>query len=156
MRAISLWQPMATGMALGLKTIETRGRQTHIRGDLAIHASLRAFNIDELPSLLRDSLWRERERVKGYHSNIHDLCCNLPIGVVVAVVDLWECWPVEHIANLRHPPTLTEMAWGNYSAGRFGWATRNLRPLKEPVTCIGRQGFFWLPEAVEAKVRAQL
>lgn len=42
MKAISLHQPWATAMALGLKKIETRGRLTHVRGQLVIHAASRA------------------------------------------------------------------------------------------------------------------
>jgi hypothetical protein len=41
MRAISLWQPWASAIALRLKSNETRGWATTYRGPLAIHAALR-------------------------------------------------------------------------------------------------------------------
>jgi hypothetical protein len=39
MKAISLWQPWASAIALGMKRIETRGWSTNYRGRLAIHAA---------------------------------------------------------------------------------------------------------------------
>ena len=41
MRAISLWQPWASVVALGSKRIETRHWSTGHRGPLAIHAAKR-------------------------------------------------------------------------------------------------------------------
>lgn len=40
MKALSLWQPFASLVALGAKPIETRGWATSFRGPLAIHATL--------------------------------------------------------------------------------------------------------------------
>ena len=39
MKAISLWQPWASAIAIGEKTIETRSWWTPHRGALAIHAA---------------------------------------------------------------------------------------------------------------------
>jgi hypothetical protein len=96
------------------------------------------------------------DEVPGFHSSVSELLLDLPHACIVAVVDLWECWPTEHLVNLRQPLTSVELAWGDYSSGRYGWALRNLRKLKEPVPCKGKQGFFFLPADVEAKVRAQI
>lgn len=41
MKALTLWQPWASLIALGVKTIETRGWSTNYRGPLAIHAAKR-------------------------------------------------------------------------------------------------------------------
>ncbi len=41
MKAISLWQPWATLVALGIKQTETRHWATKHRGQLAIHAAKR-------------------------------------------------------------------------------------------------------------------
>lgn len=45
---LSLWQPWATLVALGVKTIETRSWSTHYRGPLAIHAAARRPRIADL------------------------------------------------------------------------------------------------------------
>jgi len=39
MKAISLWEPWATAIAIGAKKIETRSWATSYRGPLAIHAA---------------------------------------------------------------------------------------------------------------------
>lgn len=136
MRAISLWQPYASLMALGLKTVETRGRQTHVRGDLVIHAAAAAYPYADLPEQLKKLL------------RAHGLDCGvLPRARVLAVVELYDCAPTEE---------LEVTPYGNYSLGRFGWMTRNARKLETPVRCAGRQGFFFLPADVEAEVRKQL
>lgn len=46
MKALTLWQPWASLIAIGAKTIETRGWSTSYRGPLAIHAAQRAPKVD--------------------------------------------------------------------------------------------------------------
>ena len=41
MKALTLWQPWATLVAIGAKKIETRSWKTNYRGPLAIHAAKR-------------------------------------------------------------------------------------------------------------------
>lgn len=54
--AISLWQPWASLMASGHKSIETRSWSTHLRGLVAIHAAKR-WTL-ELATLLLDERFR--------------------------------------------------------------------------------------------------
>lgn len=49
MQALSLWQPWATLIAIGAKTIETRSWGTRYRGRIAIHAAKTTKGIDALP-----------------------------------------------------------------------------------------------------------
>ena len=42
MKALTLYEPYATLVALNLKKIETRGWRTNYRGPLAIHAAIGA------------------------------------------------------------------------------------------------------------------
>ncbi len=42
MKAITLWQPWASLIAIGAKKIETRSWATKYRGPLAIHAAIKA------------------------------------------------------------------------------------------------------------------
>src|SRR3546814_18642458 len=41
-----------------------------------------------------------------------------------------------------------EKLYGNYGPGRYGWVLGNVRPLSEPIGCVGRQGFWTLPDDV--------
>lgn len=56
-KAISLWQPWATLVAVGAKTIETRNRRTSNSGRIAIHAAGRVSR--ELNELCTRSPFKE-------------------------------------------------------------------------------------------------
>lgn len=49
MKALTLWQPWASLVALGVKTVETRSWSTPYRGPLAIHAAATPDGFDQLP-----------------------------------------------------------------------------------------------------------
>ena len=146
MRAISLWQPWASLMAIGAKTIETRGRSTFVRGDVAI-CSCAALTYQQYNS------WVSPEMQKAFREHGLTRFWGLPAGMVLCVVDLYDCVRADIVSSVK---PFGEEAFGDYSPGRFAWATRNLRKLKEPVPVKGKQGFFFLPADVEAKVKAQL
>lgn len=135
MRAVSLWQPWASAMALGLKTVETRHWRTNVRGSVAIHAAKR---------------WTREERELA---EAHGLPLPLPLGAVVAVGWFMAIHSTERLAPQLSPQ---ELAWGNYGPGRFGWIFGDIRALSEPVPCIGRQGFFNLPDDVAALVTQRM
>jgi hypothetical protein len=137
MKTISLWQPWAAAIALGLKTIETRHWATAVRGRIAIHAAKRA-SADvraEFDFFVRDRGFGLAFAAAGY-TDFEDL----PRGAIVATCELADCLPVERIKAAGLAPA--EAAWGNYGGGRFGWILRNVRPLPVPVPFTGRQGFF--------------
>lgn len=137
MRAITLWQPWASAIALGHKKIETRSRRTHVRGQLAIHAAKRWT--------AGQKEFAQVEKACGR------LAARIPLGAVVAVADLVDCKPVEEIAT-----GAIERIYGDYESGRFGWLLDNIRPLSEPVGCKGGQGFWFLPPDVEEAVKANM
>jgi hypothetical protein len=99
MKALTLWQPWATLIANGTKTIETRSWSTSYRGPLAIHAAaaippgmdgpagmIGRFSMDRerrgQPWYLLDRDWPGRDR-GAYQYPIH-----LPLGAVVATCRL--------------------------------------------------------------------
>jgi hypothetical protein len=136
LKAISLWQPWASFMACGIKQNETRDWSTAYRGDLVICAAKRK------PS--REECGGEAE---------YEASQNAPYGCALCIVELWDCVPTERlIGKLGY----SEESLGNYTPGRFAWRTHNLRRLVEPVPVTGRQGFFYLTEAVGKLVLAQV
>lgn len=159
MRAISLWQPWATAIAVGAKRIETRGWSTPYRGPLAIHAAQRK-NTSELIYL--HSCWNWQGAMRGagwtWGKDSHLEIDRLPFGAIVAVCDLVDCRPtgsftLEEIETRRRPAgeTLDSYSWterqmGNYELGRYGWALENVRALNAPVPWKGKQGFFHVPD----------
>lgn len=129
MRCISLWQPYATAIAIGIKRIETRGWSTNYRGPLLIHAAKRwSRNQIEFATTER-ALGRLPKRV--------------PLGAIVAICELVD---VQHTLDLETQVSAIERIYGDYRPGRFGWMLDNVRSLAEPIPYIGRQGFFNVPD----------
>ena len=139
MKAISLWQPWASAMALGLKQNETRSWPTAYRGDLVICSTKRPLDHDGL------AVARENGIPLG----------GLVFGFALCVVELYEC---SLTATLKWHNQISEQetALGDYTPGRFAWLTRNCRRLETPVPVIGRQGFWILPPETIELVRGNL
>jgi len=92
-KAITVRQPYASLIAAGVKTIETRPRQTHYRGRAAIHAAKREpIHGDELG----DSAWYwEWDFDHGIITNWRTLASRpAPLGAVVASAVLTDCVPM--------------------------------------------------------------
>lgn len=144
MRAISLWQPWASAMALGFKRIETRHWRTNYTGLLAIHAAKRWTRAEqEFTTMLR--------------TNGIGIPFTLPLGAVVATVRLVECRPTERIVpklKAKGPAGLVEFNLGNYDAGRWGWIFVDIKPLAAPIPFKGAQGFFDVPDELLREVAA--
>lgn len=134
MKAISLWQPWASAIAQGIKTIETRGWPTKYRGPLAIHAA-RKWTADQKDFATHEFMCG---RLRGGR---------MPLGAIVAVCELVDCKPS---GELETTVSAVERLWGNFDPGRFGWILANVRPLPAPVPYIGRQGFFNVPDELNA------
>lgn len=120
MKAITLWQPWASAITLGVKTIETRSWATSYRGPLAIHAAARKPTVDE------QDLVEVLVNMRRGHP--------LPLGAVVATCDLVHVARADAIVK-----TEQEERWGNFSEGRFAWILQNVRPLDPPVAARGYQ-----------------
>lgn len=129
MRALSLWQPWATAIALGVKRIETRHWQTAYTGPLAIHAAKH---------------WTKAE--KDFASSEHALGrlpARLPFGAIVATCRLDGCRFTE---DVEMQVSAIERIYGNYTAGRFAWFLSEIIALPEPIPFRGAQGFFNVPD----------
>lgn len=154
MKALSLWQPWATLMAIGAKKIETRSWNMRYRGPLAICATQK-WNSDVVENLnlasktpeLVDDWWHIVDALinAGYQT-----LAELPLGSVLCVVDVVDCIPTPILVPRYYdgPPMITpkEKAFGDYSQARYGIITENLRRLKEPIPIKGKQGIFDIPD----------
>lgn len=140
MRAISLWQPWATLVALGAKRCETRSWETSYRGPLLIHAAKTWNRLLEFTCYhdhFRDVLKSVPKRPEQNYKDV------LPFGAFVAVVDLVDC---VRISAETVPPCMREVEFGDYTFGRFRWDLQNVRRLDPAIPSIGRQGFY-VPDA---------
>jgi hypothetical protein len=164
MKAISLWQPWASAMAIRSKMNETRHWPTNHRGLTAIHAAKRLIK-DELIWLKSHWHWCAALSPLGVRmGDKKPLWDVLPFGAIVAVGNLIDCVPVEQIKlgdieKLHRPDgekgdilAWTERQMGNYEPGRYAWIFSSINDLKEPIPFVGRQGFFHVPdELLEGK-----
>lgn len=130
MKAISLWEPWATAIAIGAKSIETRGWHTSYRGPLAIHAA----KTKEHGVIIYDSEVRPIFATSGI-MQISDLA----FGCVVATCTLKACWQTEHVVG---GISEQEKLFGNYARGRFAWVLEEVRRLPTPIPARGAQGFW--------------
>lgn len=135
---ITLTQPWATLMALGCKTIETRSWSTRFRGPIAIHAA------KTFPKPCRDLIVEEYFGPMLFAGGYHQ-AEQLPLGKILAVCFLEGC---ERTEDLYLRVSEMERAFGDYSAGRFGFQTTEVRPLKEPLAFRGALGIKPLPSPI--------
>lgn len=149
MKAISLWQPWATLIADQEKRWETRSRQIHYRGLIAICAAQKRE-----PMILYRRQFPFRERLAA---NKHDENKDLPLGCVVAIAKITDCitttdWMRLHCKTPAKPEDDREYCFGNYEPGRFAWKLEDIRPLRESLPIRGRQFLWTLTGAEEAQV----
>ncbi len=129
MKAVSLWEPWATLVALKLKTYETRHWRHSYRGPLLICAAKGGLSKRALNDLL-----------DGYFPfGIGDLLRNrLNFGHAVAVVKVTNIYKAE---TLRPILPQHELWCGDYSDGRFAWQLDNITNIV-PFPVSGKQGLF--------------
>lgn len=170
MKAITLYQPHASLVALRAKKFETRGWKTSYRGPLAIHAGVSEKYLDlgwQEPffSALRP-LHKEKEG--------ESVSILWPMGCIIAIVELVNCWRIVHHPGTNvdiaknipigaeldvprnHPdfhkyivPTEEEMMFGDWTPGRYAWELANAKPLEKPIPAKGKQRLWNWERGVE-------
>jgi activating signal cointegrator 1 len=130
MKALTIRQPWASLVILGVKTMESRSWRTAYRGEIAVHAG-RTFGRAEryfaqgavaLPYLLAARLDPN----------------SLPRGVVLGTVMLEDCKSVDELYEfIQGRAGARERLLGDYGPGRFGWILRHPTAFAEPVPAAG-------------------
>ena len=152
MKALTIWQPWATLILLGVKHYETRSWAPRYRGLLAIHAGLSKTHLG--------LAWASRPMREAFHkAGLLDEH-KIPLGAVIGTARLVEVLPI--VTPIRPPwgvgifgpdyceanPWLTqeEQALGNYAPGRFAWRLEVVDVFSTPIPQRGAQGFWdWEP-----------
>lgn len=150
MKAISLWEPWASLIRTGAKTIETRSWRTNYRGELLICAAKGGLLRDEVCEFLSE--WKFQcglESLAGPYApddmsrktiNINDL----NFGKAVAIVELVDCRPT---VDLSSDEIGDNRPFGDFTPGRWAWFLKMVRNDFPPFHITGSQGFFEIGDA---------
>ena len=129
MKTLSLLQPWATLVVMGVKRIETRSWSTAYRGPLLIHASKgRAGEI-----------FAHEPPFKKYTPDFKQL----PFGYIIGKVILTDVIKIGtgalfHTSDeMMNKLTMEEKAFGDYTPGRFAWIMQELVLFKTPLAAKG-------------------
>jgi hypothetical protein len=143
-KALTIWQPWATLIAIGAKQYETRNWRTDYRGPLAVHAAR-----------TKKAKWLFWEQ--PYYDILIDASYDsfkwLPCGKIVAICQLADIIKAQDIE-----PDLTkqELVLGDFTSGRYAWRLEDMRMLKSPIPARGRQGLWMWDFGGEVEVQGIL
>lgn len=132
MKAISLWQPYASLIALGIKDHETRSwpPPEHLIGHrIAIHAAKKDVGYDHFDFATRRLLDKILPQ---------DFWFNMPRGAVVATALLTQVYEVDRAGKV--PPD--QEPFGDFSLGRYVWVLSAMERVTPPLQAQGRQRIF--------------
>lgn len=129
MKALTLWQPWASLVALGHKRVETRCWSTKYRGPLAIHAAAKKPNWLGV-SAESESFRREISKLKIDERT-------LPCGVVLCTVGLVSVMQTSE--DVVDDLSEQEYIFGNYEEGRYAWFFENLKTFPVPIRAKGNR-----------------
>lgn len=153
MKAISIWQPHATLLMLGLKPYETRGwaiPRSILGTRVAIHAAKADGDLREIAEYLvgRQAGSERDEGIEAYVRAVSDggfaTLAEMPRGCILGSVVLSDCVPAEAALNHHN--------FGDFSPGRFAWRASEPVLLPTPVPFRGMQGFFDVPSDLLVQV----
>lgn len=149
-KAISLHQPWASLIPMGLKKYETRSWSTSYTGPLLICAAKKTSTYQELTHCYFLTKYQQLLTDTDNYVDWDDL----PRGCVIALVDLTDCIRMTQTFINQQPQT--ELDTGDWRVGRFAWKLDNIRRIVPAIPITGKQGLFnaevdltsWILEAV--------
>jgi activating signal cointegrator 1 len=147
-RVITLHEPWASAVALGLKHHETRSWETNYRGWLVIHAARKWSR--RMPDHRASKLIRVA--VPGWEP---------AIGKVVALAWLDDCRPTAPVPGHlfltpAEPDDNLDREFGNWLPGRFAWRLDRVKAVPDPFPFRGQQGLKPAPPDMMNQIRARL
>lgn len=145
MKALSLWQPWASLVAVGAKTVETRSWSTDYRGPLAIHSTQNWSR--EHRELANTGALRDSLVAAGLDPG------DLPLGRIVATCFLSMVYPSEPGERPEIPAL--EYTFGDFSPGRYAWFLAEIRTFIRPVRATGAQRLWTWDPPSETRTRTR-
>jgi activating signal cointegrator 1 len=145
MKALTLWQPWATLVAMEVKHIETRCWKTDFRGEIAIHSAAKlppkwlgaSSRTDPFRDELADVFGVRRDRDDRPGKRVDDILRALPYGKVLCIIRLVGIQ--ETSAMLRDELATRERLFGNYEDGRYAWHLEMVDVFEPPIPAKGNR-----------------
>ena len=134
MKAISLLQPWATLVVMGVKKIETRNWGTKHRGTILIHASQGKAG----------SIFAADAPFKKYIPDFK----KLPFGAIIGeatIADVIRIEDLEMNDDIINRLTMEEKAFGDYSEGRYAWMLEDAVEFTRPIPARGDIKYLGIP-----------
>lgn len=142
MKVITIHQPWASLIAIGVKQIETRSWRTKYRGALAIHAGVsKEYDHLRCQNPFYGCL-KAAGLIGTFRASPNSPAIHYPYGAVVATAEIFDCVPVEDVTFWPTSGLMYEACFGDFEPGRFAWLLKNVEMLKSPVPAIGKQGLW--------------
>ena len=137
MKALTLWQPWASMVAMGEKQVETRCWSTKYRGEIAIHSAAKlppawlgaSKEFPEFKTEIADVLNCKRDYVQ---SEVRAL----PMGSILCIIRLCD---IRETKNVREDLGTRELIFGNYEDGRYAWFFEMVKRFDEPIPAKGNR-----------------
>mgnify|MGYP000870274289 CR=1 FL=1 len=145
MRALTIRQPWATLLLLGVKHWETRSWRTDYRGPLAIHAAQAGEWIGS------SALRRLEQRLDLPPTSLMER--DYPLGAIIGLLELHECLAFAHLPLRRL--SKRERQLGFWSGEGYAWdfmGQGKAALLAEPIPCGGKQGLWTPSDAIIAQL----
>jgi len=120
--ALTVLQPWAHVISLGLKKIENRKCYTNFRGTLLIHAG-------------KSDRWCENKDWLAWP--------DMQLGKIVCVVRVIGCVKFQRFPYVFEGPE--ELRWveeDEFTEGPYCWVLDDITPLTKPISARGKQGFW--------------
>jgi hypothetical protein len=144
---MTIYQPYASLISIGVKKFETRSWATKYRGKIAIHAAKKPYSHYDYSCTFYNAVNRAG-------------IAEMPYGAVIATAELVDCWRIMDCHNgtallykptppgekfdEQHRPLIdgNEYLFGNYRDGYYAWQLENVKILEKPIPARGQQGLW--------------
>lgn len=154
--ALSMWQPFASLLASGIKTVDSRSRNTNFRGEFYIHAS------QAIPRIVYDDYYLLKPTFRIFVNrflhveenarlSLSDLRQGFTLGAIIGKACLSGSMRSEVLKSIferdgRGHRWTDEESLGDHGPGRWAWPVDSPEILP-PTPIKGRQMLFWpVPE----------
>lgn len=140
MRALTIRQPWAWAIARGGKDVENRTWRTTYRGLIAIHAGARWEEAGATDRRVMAAAVRDRDDNGCYDPPLRGEF-EFPGGNLSRLLPDPERFPLSAIIAVADLHDIVRDSTSDWAIpGQWHWLLRDVRPLAEPVPCIGARG----------------